>query len=156
MLSRKASKEGKWPTFSKIRSKSQSGHWHIFDGFGVEAKDAEIVDRVTIHWIRIGFFVIVEDDVAREWSGTDDVTIRDDQAVHRVNIPLAHYWNRGRGRVNGKVTHPLSASTTKPVASLAHAASVSKEQVWQKRIDTTHRTTCSIVACHSAVSACCG
>jgi hypothetical protein len=50
-------------------------------------------------------------------------------------------------------TNPLSASTTKPVASLVRAGSVSKEHVWQKRIDTTLRTTLWMVACHSAVSA---
>jgi len=48
---------------------------------------------------------------------------------------------------------PRSASTTNPVASLVNAGSVSKEHVWQKRIETTFLTTFSMAACHSAVSA---
>src|ERR1700712_599902 len=52
--------------------------------------------------------------------------------------------------------YPFSASTTKPVASLATAGSVSKEQVWQKCMETTFLMTFWTVFCHSAVSAVAG
>lgn len=103
------------------------------------------MNRVTIDGVRVRFLVVVEDNVACERSSSNDMSVRNDQAFLDVSME--------EGAEGFHNSYPLSGSTTKPVASLAQAASVSKEQVWQKRMETTHRTTFSMVACHSAVSA---
>lgn len=82
------------------------------------------MNGVAIDWVRIGFFMIVEDNVAREGASANDVSVCDDQALPYVSM----VESKG-GSLVSEVPYPLSASTTKPVASLAQATSVSKEQV---------------------------
>lgn len=105
-----------------------------------------------MHWIAvdrvdIALFVVIKDTISPERTSAYDMAIGQDIAC---SAWISQYV------VLGEYDAPLSASTTNPVASLEVAGSVSKEQVWQKCIDTTRRTTFSIVACHSAVSAVAG
>ena len=105
------------------------------------------MDWITVDRVDIALFVVIKDAVTPEWTCAYDMTVGQDVAC---SLCISKFV------IHGESDAPLSASTTNPVASLEVAGSVSKEQVWQKCIDTTRRTTFSIVACHSAVSAVAG
>jgi hypothetical protein len=68
---------------SKIRSQGQSSHRHIFDGFGIESKDTEIVDWVTVDRVSIDFFVIIEDAISPKGSSSDHMPIGHDVSERR-------------------------------------------------------------------------
>lgn len=59
---------------------------HILDGFGVVSQNAEIVNRVAIHGIAVDFFVVIEDAVAPEGAGADDMTVRQDVSAPQVSV----------------------------------------------------------------------
>lgn len=105
------------------------------------------MDGIAVDGVGIDLFVVVEDAVSPEGAGANDVTVGQDVTL------VARIGQRKTTKEGTRIANPLSASTTKPVASLVRAGSVSKEQVWQNRMETTFRTTFSMVACHSAVSA---
>jgi hypothetical protein len=65
-------------TFREVRTERQGGYWHVFYGLGIEAEDTEIMNGVAVHWVRVGFFMIVKDNVAREGPSANDMSICDD------------------------------------------------------------------------------
>lgn len=109
------------------------------------------MDGVTVYGVGIDLLMVVEDTVAPERTGADNVTVCENVPAEG-EYTLAWSSTSVANSVHLK-TYPRFASTTKPVASLVSAGSVSNEQVMQKRMDTTLRTTRWMVSCHSAVSA---
>ncbi len=89
-------------TLREIWPERQSGHGHILDGVGVEAEDTKIVNRVAIDRIRVDFFVVIEDNEAREGTSTNDVSICDDQAFPYVS--MVKEW---RGVLGGRGCLPF-------------------------------------------------
>jgi hypothetical protein len=65
----------------KIWSQRESSHRHVFDSFGVEPKDTEVVDRVAVDGVGINFFVVVEYAVSPERSSSNHMSICHDVSV---------------------------------------------------------------------------
>jgi hypothetical protein len=51
---------------------------HVLYSLGIVLKKAEIVDRVPVDGVAVDLFMVIEDAVAPERAGTDDVAIRQD------------------------------------------------------------------------------
>ena len=65
-------------TFRLVRRQFQAVNMHVLYSLGIVLKKAEIVDRVPVDGVAVDLFMVIEDAVAPERAGTDDVAIRQD------------------------------------------------------------------------------
>ena len=92
---------------------------HVLDRLGVVSKNSKIVNGVAVDRVAINFLMVIKYAVTPEGPSTDNVTVRQDVSV---DILASSFSNTLMSNA-----HPLSESTTYPVASLVKAESVSKE-----------------------------
>lgn len=85
------------PTFSQIWAQCQGRNGHVFNGLWVEAKNAKVVNGVSVHWVCVNFFVVIEDDIAPKWARSNDMAIRKDVTAKskRQQGLLRHDWPHG-------------------------------------------------------------
>lgn len=65
-------------TFRLVGRQFQAVNMHVLYSLGIVLKKAEIVDRVPVDGVAVDLFMVIEDAVAPERAGTDDVAIRQD------------------------------------------------------------------------------
>lgn len=55
---------------------------HVFDRFGVEAQNAEVMDGVPVDGVRIDFLMVVEYNITPERSRADNMSICKDISIN--------------------------------------------------------------------------
>lgn len=61
---------------------------HIFDRLGVVSQNAKVVNGIAIDWITVNLFMVVENTMAPERTGTNNVSICQDVSTRTMSTRM--------------------------------------------------------------------
>ena len=72
-------------------------HGHVLDGFRVKSQNAKVVNRISVDWVCVYFFVVVEYDIAPKRPRSNNMAICHDisikvSATEETPSILATFW----------------------------------------------------------------